>query len=257
MLMIENEKMSFKTKQIWFSEKPFNEQGVDSVAFMDCAEPSKEEGFLCQPVHTLILDLTKGLDYIWSRMHKVNCQKPIKKAEKMGMEVVVDQDHDEFLRIHRNLRRLKGLPKHEYSIDFMQKYGKLFVVKLNDEVLGGEFCLMDENRSHALLGATKRLESSCKKSTMNAANRLLTWEAIKYAHEAGLQEFDLGGYYLGNKPDEQMEKINFYKSGFGGELRTLYNCVRDYTLKMKIARTALKMAQDVKVSLALSAIPSF
>ena len=49
-------------------------------------------------------------------------------------------------------------------------------------------------------------------SLIGAANRLKIWEAIRYAKNAGIGKFDMGGYYTGKKADPQKEGINIFKN---------------------------------------------
>jgi lipid II:glycine glycyltransferase (peptidoglycan interpeptide bridge formation enzyme) len=74
------------------------------------------------------------------------------------------------------------------------------------------------------------------------ANRLLVWEAIKYAQGKGLKEFDLGDYAVGDHA--QVEKAGFtaFKKGFGGDLIERYFYTKYYS---KIYKLALMRANRV------------
>ena len=112
----------------------------------------------------------------------------------------------------------------------MKKYGTLFTAEFNGEILLGRFYLEDKNNIRALFSASKRFKVDKEKARLIAnANKLLTWNAIKYAKEKGIKEYDLGGYYTGEKKDIQKENINIFKNSFGGKLVTHYIYEKDYS----------------------------
>ncbi len=92
--------------------------------------------------------------------------------------------------------------------------------------------LEDDKTIRWLLGASKRLEIS--NPVIGAANRYLIWEALRYAKNKGLQEFDFGGYHTGDNPD--LQRVNFFKLSFGGERTTRYICRKDYSPLYHLAR---------------------
>ena len=75
-----------------------------------------------------------------------------------------------------------------------------------------------------------------KAKLIGYANRLIHWEAIKYAKEKGIKEYDLGGIFS----DEEVEKdkvkmgIRSFKLSFGGESVTRYQYQKIYSKGFKI-----------------------
>ena len=97
----------------------------------------------------------------------------------------------------------------------MQKYGTLFIAKHQGECIGGQLYIEDKDTIRWLIGASKRLNVSKEEATLiGNANRLMIWEAIKYAKSRNIKEFDFGGYYTGIQPDKQKEDINKFKKSF-------------------------------------------
>jgi len=85
------------------------------------------------------------------------------------------------------------------------------------------------------------LEVDRRKATLiGCANRLLVWEAIKYAKENCIKEFDMGGYYVG-PPNEELERVNDFKKSFGGTIVTKYNYFKDYSTVYNLARRLYKI----------------
>ena len=99
------------------------------------------------------------------------------------------------------------------------KYGTIFTAEVDRDILGGLLFLENENNIRWLIGASKRLDVDRDKAVLiGCANRLMIWEAIQYAKQKVIKEFDLGGYYTGNDMNDPRNSINTFKRGFGGRL---------------------------------------
>lgn len=246
MLEIESERYGFKTKTIWFSEGPFDVRGYDGVVFHACVKNVDIAGFSKREFTTLTIDLTQDLDIIWRNMSK-SCRSAIKRAEKEGIDILINQGYEKFSDINKSFRMAKGLPAYDVDIDFMKKYGTLFISIIDDTILGGQFYLNDDNNMRWLLGASKRLEvREDMQSLIGAANRLKIWEAIRYAKNAGIGKFDMGGYYTGKKADPQKEGINIFKKSFGGDIATHYIYEKDYSMAYTLAKRCYKEYKAIR-----------
>jgi lipid II:glycine glycyltransferase (peptidoglycan interpeptide bridge formation enzyme) len=84
-----------------------------------------------------------------------------------------------------------------------------------------------------------------KARLISNANKLTVWNAIKYAKEKGIKEFDMGGYYTGEKKDIQKENINIFKKSFGGKSATHYICKKDYSKLFKFTKKIYDMKENV------------
>ena len=247
-LEIEKKRYIFKTKAIWFSDYPFDVEGYDSVTFHACKTKVNMEGFTREEFTTLVIDLTQDLDVIWKNMSKSSCRYAINRAKRDGVKVKLNQNYEEFYEINRSFRENKGLPLGSETVEFMKKYGTLFVAEFDGKILGGQFYLEDKNNIRQLIGASERLEVSKEMATLiGNANRLIIWEAIKYAKEKGIKEFDFGGYYSGKVKDEQKEGTNIFKQSFGGKLVTHYIYQKDYSRVYKLAKKIYQLKEgDIK-----------
>lgn len=246
MLQIENRILFFRTNTIWFSDAPFDMDGVDSLTFMSCRAKRDAEGFRRLEQATIIFDLTQPLESLWGAMDKTNRQR-IKKAEKEGVKVQVDRNYDEFIELNNSFRSSKGLPPHSVSADYMKKYGILFTMEQEGELLAGSFNLKDERNMRGLIGASKRLEvDKDRRSLVAHANRLVEWEIIKYGKEHGMDAYDFGGYYIGATPDQEKQHINEFKKSFGGQLVNVYHYRKDYSVALKIVRAISKIRDGKK-----------
>jgi lipid II:glycine glycyltransferase (peptidoglycan interpeptide bridge formation enzyme) len=242
MLEVDNSRFIFKTKKIWFSEVPFDVTGYDGVTFFECTRDVDVKGFSKEEFTTIVIDLTQDLETIWERMHKNSCRRLINKAIKEGVVIRVNQDYDTFFDMHSEFRKSKGLSEYNIDIEFMKKNGTLFVSEFEGNIIGGIFCLSDDKNFRAMIGGSRRLEENVIIHRLSGvANRLVIWEAIKYAKEMGIVNFDMGGYYTGKEPDPQKEGINKFKSSFGGQVLTHYIYQKDYSIVYFCARKILSI----------------
>lgn len=230
----------FKLRTIWFEERPYDVKGVDSLCHMYCREKVDERGFARESLSTLVLDLTGGSDPIWSGMDN-DCRKYIRRAEKEGFRVNLNTGQDQFLQMNKDFRRTKNLSQYEYSEEFVKNHGTLFTAELNGDTLCCYLAIHDDRTMRGLQAVSTRFEVDAdRKKMIGFGNRLLVWEAIRYAESKGIGEFDLGGYYVGERPDAEMEGINRFKRGFGGQLVERHSYLKDYSIPLRLTRKAVE-----------------
>lgn len=218
------------------------------MVFHACAKNIDAEGFSKREFTTSIIDLTQDLDKIWKNMSKSSCRSAINRAEREGIEILVNQEYEAFIDINKKFRIAKGLPAYNVDTAFMRKYGTLLVSIIDKTILGGQFYLNDDNNIRWLLGASKRLEvTDSIQSLISAANRLTIWEAIRYAKDAGIKKLDMGGYYTVRKADPQKEGINTFKKSFGGNIITNYTYEKDYSTVYALAKKGYMIYNEVKL----------
>lgn len=231
MLVTDTNVFFFKYKEIWFSDRLFDVNDCDSVIFLASVPTNKCHGFRCfQEYHTLVIDLKQELDAIWNRMSKTNCRKPINRAIRDGIEIKINHGHQEFYDLYRHFYRQKGFKGKLVTVDFMKKYGTLLVAQHGKEMLGGMLFLEDDENMIEMISASRRIDTDwVDSSAVSDSNKLLVWEAIKYAKAKGIRSYDRGGLYVSRINNEQMNGINFYKRSFGGEHVVKYHYRKDYT----------------------------
>ena len=168
-------------------------------------------------------------------MQKSSCRR-LKKATNDDVVIRVNQDYDSFYKLNSEFRKLKGLPEYDVDVDYMKKNGILFSAEFQGKIIGGQFYLSDGKNIRWLLGASRRLENTNISAIVSNSYRLLVWEAIKYAKRKEMKTFDMGGYYIGEKPNIEKEGINDFKKSFGGELVTHYNYQKNYSMIYFLAK---------------------
>lgn len=241
MLIIDKSYFIFNSKEVHFSDYPFDIEGCDCVIFHFCKNEVNSEGFIHRESLTSIIDLTQDLDTIWQKMDRKSTRYSIKRAQKDGVKVRINGDCDQFYLIYKSFIRKKGINSlfgvGTTNLEIMKKYGTLFVAEHDGEILGGHLYLENESHIKLWLSASKRLEVDREKARLiGNANRLLHWEAMKYAKEKGIREFDWGGLWSEEEAekDEKKKAINSFKLSFGGEIVTRYSyqkvCSKAYRL---------------------------
>jgi hypothetical protein len=72
----------FKTKDLYFSERPHEVDGCAYVRFHYCQHPNDIPGFTRSDQLTHVIDLDRDISKVWGGINS-STQKSIKKAEKM------------------------------------------------------------------------------------------------------------------------------------------------------------------------------
>ena len=99
---------------------------------------------------------------------------------------------------------------------------ELFVVtgKINSELV--TFGFFPYNNKYCFYGVSASKRELFDKPLSHA----IIWQAIEHAKQIGCKYFELGGHYYKNYDNDIDEKelnIGFFKRGFGGKTKVLFN----------------------------------
>lgn len=249
MLIIDRRILTFGMKEIHFSDYPSDVDDCDSVRFVHCRNRVNAEGFTCLESLTSVINLTQDLGTIWRNMDKKSSRYAINRAQRDGIKIGMNENYVQFYQINRSFTREKGIAPllgiGYTKLETMERYGTLFIAEYEGEILGGHLYLEDEANIKLWLSASKRLEVGREKAILiGNASRLLHWEAIKYAKEKGIKEFDWGGLFPPEEADKDEKKkaINSFKLSFGGEVVTRYSYQKVYTKRYRFVRHLRSLA---------------
>jgi lipid II:glycine glycyltransferase (peptidoglycan interpeptide bridge formation enzyme) len=233
-IAIERKKFVFKTKEIWFADHAYDVEGVATVAFPLCKNAEQVPGFICIKRVNSCIDLMQDVATLWSKMDRKSCRYAIRRAEREGVYIKINENYDEFYELYRSFLRSKNLMGALEDLATIRKYGTLFTAEHNEELLGGHVYLEDDNAMSYWIAANQRFDSTYaqKKTLIGNASHLIQWEAIKYAKRRGLAEFDMGGLIAG----DYGRSINAFKKKFGGKTETRYDYYKDYLLIFLLIR---------------------
>lgn len=239
MLTTDRKILTFNIKEVHFSDYPHDIEGCDFLKFHYCKKKVNAKGFICQKELTSIIDLTQDLDKIWQDMDKKNVRYRIKRAQKDDIKIHINKDYNQFFKIYRSFIKKRGIKSlfdvigvGSTTLESMKKYGTLFTAEYDGEILVGTIYLIDNSNMKSWIGVSKRLEvDRAKASMISLADHLIDWEAIKYAKEKGVKEFDLGGLWSEEEAekDESKKGINSYKLKYGGKIVTRYSYQKIYS----------------------------
>jgi lipid II:glycine glycyltransferase (peptidoglycan interpeptide bridge formation enzyme) len=229
---IERQRYRFKTKEVWFSP-PFDVTGYHLVVF-HAAKPKLDlDGFQREAEPTLVIDLNQELETIWNNMSKTST-RGIRAAQKAGVEVKLNENYEEFQDMNTRFRKAKGLPQYSFPTDVLKRSGPLFTAEHDGEVVSGLAYFEDDYTIRYTVGASPRLEVGKERASLiGKATSLLHWDAINYAKRKGIREYDLGGYYTGDRDKEKM-RINTFKRHFGGQLVERYAYTKYYSRMFQV-----------------------
>jgi len=155
------------------------------------------------------------LDNVWRSRLSKSTRRAVRNAEKAGLTVERGpQLLDSLYHIVAvNMRRM-GTPVHSRSfygniLEFFGSQAKLLAVKNEDVAIAAGLLLSFRDEVVAMAGGA--LPEHLSLGPM----RLLDWESIKDAHEAGATSFDFGRSPAGSPPTK-------YKESWGAEAEPLY-----------------------------------
>jgi lipid II:glycine glycyltransferase (peptidoglycan interpeptide bridge formation enzyme) len=243
MQIIDKKLFIYKVKEVHFSDTPFDINGCDFLYFPFCTNKVEKPGFMCYNKLTSIIDLTQDIESIWNNINR-NTRRIIRNAEKEDIEIVINQGFKEFYKIYRDFLRKKDINSifEPLGLGFIplstiDNNGKLFIAKYHNEILVGHVFLENKYWFEDWVTGSKRLDNSKKNKQLSTlANRLILWEAIKYAKEQGFQKFDLGGLFPKEKAKQDPIKhgINRFKLSFGGDIIHGYTYDKIYSKTLQI-----------------------
>lgn len=226
--------------ECWY-EVPAVCPGVDVLRCLQIETPLP--GSQTTNFRTIWIDLTKSEDQLFREMNKTT-RNEIRRASEEGLQYefwhrdaspMVDSFCD-FVERHGTNERTGRRDANRWS-GVHAGYGTLDLSRVSHadgRVLVWHAYYRD--RCHARLKysvSLRRETAPLLGAAIGRANRFLHWEDMKRFKAAGMQKYDLGGWYFG-EDDQKLLRINKFKEGFGGEIRASYHCTRALTAKGRI-----------------------
>jgi len=250
MIIITKREAIFKIKQIWFSDSIFDVKDCDVVIFLNCKKKFEVKGFRCQESLTSIIDLSLSLDEIWRRMDKKSCRYAIKRAEREGVIIKINEGFEKFYKIYEAFCKLKGLKHLLEKKEILQLYGTLFTAEINGEILVGHVYLEDPEAKimrYWKAASIRPWVDKNKASLIGNVSHLIHWEAIKYAKSKGFKEFDMGGLFGTKESGGYGSSIDAFKESFGGEKVVRYSYEKVYNKLYSVARIAYRRINRLRL----------
>lgn len=178
-------------------------------------------GFTKKVGWTTVVRLDRDIDQIRASFRKKFINEQIDRGYKNNIQIKVDAGHKDFSGLYRDFRLAKNLANDRYSV--ISRTGRLFTAYYGSHIVAGGIFIEDKQYMRALVLASKRLDkvTGRERDIIGQANRMIIWEAIKYAKTKGLVWVDLGGINPNSDKPADISLCEF-KEGFGGERINTY-----------------------------------
>lgn len=212
---------------IWFAD-PGDVKNCAMVNFFSYNNVDTP-GFHKKKGLTLVIDLTQDINDIWLAIRKKFTRSLISKGEAQGVIVKIDNNFNNFRKIYKDFRTKKHLSADKFSLF---KNGLLFSAYYQNKLIAGHVFVADDKYIRSWVAASIRLDdlNGKDKRLVGCANRMLIWEAIKYAKNKGLKLFDMGGIDI----DGKNQLLKEFKESFGGQQTDCYYYHKVYSPILKL-----------------------
>lgn len=148
--------------------------------------------------HTVVVNLCQSEDEIWKTQITSKNRNMIRKAEKLGLEYVAEDDFasikDFIMLYNKTMERLSAERFYYFKDSYYKEYiikmrgrGFLGTVRLNGKIIGAALFMYSECYGHYHLAGSDKMYASY------GVNNFLLWNTIKELKKRKVKEFHLGG----------------------------------------------------------------
>jgi len=176
--------------------------------------PFQWNGYEVEPAYEYVMDLSKGIEYIWQKNYDKKLRENINRAIRRGIYIEeggkkeLEVIYDLMIERYAEQDRIVTVPK-EYLLDVYDAFSeniKIFVAKYEEEIITGTIDIYYKDKIVSWIGNPRpRVKIS------PSPNDLLNWEAMKYACEHSFRYYEMVGA-AGN------ERLHSYYSKCNPEL---------------------------------------
>ncbi|MDD4996170.1 MAG: peptidoglycan bridge formation glycyltransferase FemA/FemB family protein [Patescibacteria group bacterium] len=215
-ILVKNLREIIKNKKPIFIREDFkNKEIIKNFKKVDSVQPTK----------TIILNLEKPEDKIFSQMHH-KTRYNIRLAQKHGVEIFSSnekKDQEIFLNLlHQTAKRNKfRIYSDNYYLKLLNldsSFSRLYLAKRQKKFLAAHLLIFFGKTVTYLHGASSRENKELM------APYLLHWESIKEAKRRNFQFYDFWGI-----DDKKWPGLTRFKTGFGGQI-VAYSGAFDFPL---------------------------
>jgi hypothetical protein len=221
MLEIQVRKGPLSYRQKWFCSAPVVSDALTAVQYLQAKSCKRIPGFVREPYHTLLIDLSRDEQALWQGLKK-QTRYQIGRAKRAGVSFVVEHDPTEFVTIYNACTEHTGLGKLSMSaVTCYAPFVHFLKAMQGDAPLVVHSTIVDREsgRARILQAASlyRNAQTGREGRFFSEAARLLYWEQMLYFRERGIRYLDIGGYAPATD-DSKMRGINYFKDSFGGQL---------------------------------------
>jgi hypothetical protein len=239
--------------EVWYDDEPGDTCSVDWLVYYQRSQPVP--GARWQYFYTYVVNLEESVEALQARLNHDTAYK-IRRArdrDKIICEECDSRDSaqiDDFEQVYNQFAATKGLSRLDRArVNSIAAAGALDLSVAKDpqgNTLVYHGIYRDHSRATQLYlpSLFRNLADRETRNLIGRANRYLTWCDILRYKARGLKCFDFGGWYTGTDP--QMLKINDFKRGFGGRVRSEYQCERILTWKAWAVLSAARLLKHAR-----------
>jgi hypothetical protein len=227
--------LHYKTKDLYFCDEPHDVSGCDVARFLFCPNAVHAPGFILLDGLTSVIDLTCDIDKIWNAIDRKSTRHPIIRAEKLDVDIKINQNYEEFQYLFKEFKRAKGfgsiMNPGAPPVEEMKK-GTLISATIDGSLVCGNLYLEDDATSMLWISASRRLfENPETAKRIGDINKMIHWVQICRSKENGLTSFDWGGLWQDEEVavDRQKLTLNNFKIRFGGKPTLKYHYFKNYS----------------------------
>lgn len=222
--------------------------GVDLIRRFQ--QPTPLDGWLCRDFFTILIDLTRSEDEIFTaikRGTRYEIRHALTKDDHLTCEFPVTQDEAvaQFANYFDEFAAQKSQPRVNRAwLKLLAEAGVLQLTRVSDAtaVLVWHAYHCANHRATLLHSASliRSADNSARRNFIGRANRLLHWQDMLHFKKGSFTTYDFGGWYEGTT-NQQRLSINQFKEEFGGTIVKNYICERAITWKAKLFLRARKL----------------
>lgn len=163
---------------------------------------------------TVYIDLNKSIDDIWSNEISSKNRNMIRKAEKSGLTIELEENIDTFKKIYETTMNKVNANDYYYFNDeyyeALKELNNVYIsIKLDGIIIASAIFMNYKDFFHY------HLAGSLKEYLKYSPNNLLLWAAIQYAKNNGFKIMHLGGGLTDDHDDNLFKfKKSFSKSKY-------------------------------------------
>ncbi|MCL1927432.1 MAG: hypothetical protein FWG07_01380 [Treponema sp.] len=205
---------------------------------------SKKRTLFSGDIHTLLIDLTKTEDDIFSGFDKITKRQIHSAKTKDAFTTVTFNNNSErggggeknnffvFFNAFALSKNLPPIGEEEFNFLFENNVYIIRGVLYNDEVLVYHSYITVNKRARLMHSASlfRNQTDTAFKNLIGRANRLLHWDDICFFKKNDYLIYDFGGISIDSK-NQGIQAINKFKEGFGGTPVKEYKSYIPLTLK--------------------------
>jgi hypothetical protein len=224
--------------EVWYDSNPGSEP-VDWVLYHQRPQPGTKGKW--RPFYTRVIELSRPTDSLLAQMDGFTAAD-IRRAQKKDQTICKKIDTTSVEALHEfadfydrfaAIKRVGCADRH--WLERTACADKLDVWAADSPEgcrLAYHIFYKEARRARSLLAASFYAEAATKEAQrkIGRANRLMIWECMQHYRAAGVEIFDLGGWYNGTT-DTALLGINKFKDGFGGKVICEYEGEHFKTIK--------------------------